>query len=79
MTAPVVQDALGGDIIKTNVAGAWHFHNRIADRRWDFTMSQFGQPIGYDDLPSDWDEAPSDTSWENYRLLRRRVLGAVED
>ena len=74
MTALVVQDALGGDILKTDVDGAWHFYNRIDGRRWDFTISQFERPISYDDLPSDRDEALSDTSWEKYQVLRRRVL-----
>jgi hypothetical protein len=70
----VVHDALGGDILKTDVGGSWHFYNRIEGRRWDFTMSQFGRPIGYDDRPSDRDEALGDTSREKYHLLRRRVL-----
>jgi hypothetical protein len=75
VTALVVQDALGGDILKTDVDGAWHFYNRVHGRRWDFTMSQFETPIGYDDLPSDRDEALSDTSWGEYLLLHSRVLG----
>lgn len=73
VTALVAQDVLGGDILKTEIDAAWHFYNSIAGRRWDFTMSQFARPIGYDDLPSCRDEALSDTSAARYRLLRRRV------
>jgi hypothetical protein len=73
VTALVVQDLLGGDILKTDIDGAWHFYNRIAGRRWDLTISQFDRPIGYDDLPSSRDEALSDTSPKCYELLRRRV------
>jgi hypothetical protein len=74
VTALVVKDILGGDILKTDVDGYWHFYNQIDGRRWDLTMSQFETPIGYDDLPSTKEEALSDTSAEQYRLLRQRVL-----
>src|SRR3954453_2264275 len=72
VTALVIQDILGGEILKADGDGAWHFYNRIAGRRWDLTMSQFDRPIGYDDLPSSRDEALSDTSPARYELLRRR-------
>ncbi|MGD9614926.1 MAG: hypothetical protein AB7H90_02880 [Alphaproteobacteria bacterium] len=78
VTALVVQDLLGGDILKTEIDGAWHFYNRIAGQRWDLTMSQFDGPIGYDDLPSSRDEALRDTSPDRYELLRQRVLQSVE-
>ncbi|WFU18243.1 hypothetical protein [Bradyrhizobium sp. CB3481] len=73
VTALVVQDKLGGDILKTDVAGAWHFYNQIDGRRIDFTMRQFDSPIGYDDLPSNRQEALADTSMTQYELLRRRI------
>ena len=68
VTALVVQDELGGD-----VDGAWHFYNRIDGRRIDFTMSQFDSPIGYDDLPSNRQEALADTSLRQYELLLARI------
>jgi hypothetical protein len=73
VTALVVQDLLGGEILKTDVAGAWHFYNRIDGRRWDLTVSQFETPIGYDDLPSNRSEAFNDTSSESYEALNRRL------
>ena len=73
VTALVVQDELGGDILKTDVDGAWHFYNRIDGRRIDFTMSQFDSPIGYDDLPSNRQEALADTSFKQYELLLGRL------
>jgi len=75
VTALVVQDALGGEILKTAIDGAWHFYNRIDGRRWDFTMSQFETPIGYDDAASDRAEALAGTTPAQYALLRARVLG----
>jgi len=75
VTALVVQDAWGGEILKTDVDGAWHFYNRVDGQRWDLTESQFGAPISYDDRPSDRDEALADTSPDKYALLKARVLG----
>jgi len=77
VTAIVIQDLLGGEILKTKIDGQWHFYNLIDGRRWDLTMSQFETPIGYADLPSSRKEALSDTSSERYCLLRDRVLQAI--
>ena len=73
VTALVVNDELGGDILKTDVNGAWHFYNRIDGKRVDFTMGQFESPISYDDIPSDRTEAFSDCSAAQYDLLRKRI------
>ena len=73
VTALVVQDKFGGEILKTDVNGAWHFYNRIDGKRVDFTMSQFDSPIGYDDVPSDRDEALGDCSQQQYELLKGRA------
>jgi hypothetical protein len=75
VTALVVSDAFGGEILKTDVNGAWHFYNRIGGKRIDFTMSQFDSPISYDDIPSNRAEALDDCSQEQYELLRARVGG----
>jgi hypothetical protein len=80
VTALVIQDELGGEILKTDVDGAWHFYNRIDGRRIDFTMSQFDSPIGYDDLPSSRQEALADTSIKQYELLLTRLRsGPIAD
>ena len=73
VTALVVQEKLGGEILKTDVNGAWHFYNRIDGKRVDFTMSQFDSPICYDDVPSSRDEALGDCSKQQYELLKGRV------
>jgi hypothetical protein len=77
VTALIVQDQFGGEIIKTDVDGAWHFYNLIDGKRVDFTMSQFDSPIGYDDLPSGRAEALGDCSQEQYELLSERVSKPV--
>ena len=71
--ANTVQDLLGGELLKTRVAGAWHFYNSIDGRRWDLTVSQFETPIGYDDLPSSRQEALADTSKQQYVTLVERL------
>src|SRR3977135_3974544 len=76
VTGLVVQDLLGGELLKTRVAGAWHFYNRIDGRRWDLTVSQFETPIGYDDLPSSRQEALADTSKQQYVTLVERLARA---
>lgn len=78
MTTLVVQDILGGDIAKTDVDGAWHFYNLLNGERLDFSESQFSQPVPYSDLPSNRGEAFSDTSQEQYQILRDRLLREVD-
>ena len=76
VTALVAHDEFGGEILKTDVNGAWHFYNFIDGCRIDFTVSQFQTPIAYADIQSNRDEALSDTSLEQYNLLGTRVSNA---
>lgn len=73
VTALVVQDMLGGEIVKTNVGGAWHFYNLIDGERQDFSASQFTKALSYADLPSGREEAFSDTSYVQYQTLTERL------
>ena len=73
VTALVVQDLLGGDILKTQTTDGLHFYNFIDGTRWDFTSSQFDHAIGYDDLSSSRAEALADTTVAQYEALRSRV------
>jgi len=52
VTAILVHELFGGDLLKTPLPIGDHFYNRIAGRRYDFTESQFTQPITYVDLPA---------------------------
>jgi hypothetical protein len=69
VTALVAQVYLGGFIAKTRVADAWHFYNFIDGNRYDFTASQFGHAIGYDDTDSGRDDALTDTTEQQYIAL----------
>ena len=73
VTALVAHDRFGGDILKTSVGQSWHYYNRIDGHRIDFTASQFDPTIQYDDLPSNRNEAFSDTNQDQYRALSARV------
>lgn len=73
VTALVLHDLLGGDILKTSVDGQWHFYNRIGGQRLDLTDTQFEQSIEYQDLPSNRAEALEDTSAQQYEILKRRI------
>ena len=78
VTALVVNDHLGGDILKTRYRDLWHFYNRIDGEVIDFTDSQFDEMPVYTDEVSDRDEAFADTNAEQYDYLSgavSRVLG----
>lgn len=73
VTALVVHDLLGGDILKTDLPDGWHFYNWIDGQRFDFTESQFATPIVYQDLTSHRTEAFADTNEQQYAYLLEAV------
>jgi hypothetical protein len=72
VSALVIQDHFGGEILKTPLAGGWHFYNRVAGRRFDLTSEQFASLPAYRDLPATRAEALADTNGEQYAQLFRR-------
>lgn len=70
VTALLVNDLYGGEILKTPVPDGEHFYNRIDGDRIDFTAEQFDTPIGYVDLPSNRTEALAGRTLEKYEALR---------
>lgn len=77
VTALIVQDHLGGDILFTKTTGGTHFYNRIDGRDWDLTVSQFAEPIPYDATPASREAAMSDTTPARYRQLSERLVEAM--
>ena len=59
VTALLVHDLFGGEILKTPGPDGDHFYNRIEGERHDFTASQFEQPIEYADIVTDRDDVAS--------------------
>ncbi|WP_235215123.1 YunG family protein [Burkholderia sp. MSh2] len=73
VTSLVVQDYFGGQILTTRTSGGKHFYNLIDGKKWDLTVSQFVEPVPYDDTQSTRDEALADTSERKYELLTSRL------
>ena len=73
VTALIVQEHFGGDILSTKTVGGTHFYNQIDGTRWDLTISQFAEPIPFDDTPASREAAMSDTTPEKYYILRERL------
>lgn len=79
VTSLVVQDHFGGEILKTATSGGTHFYNLIEGRRWDLTVSQFAEPIPFDDVPVSRATAFADTSEQKYALLVARLADVTAD
>jgi hypothetical protein len=73
LTALLVQDYFGGQILSTKTSGGTHFYNSVDGVKWDLTSSQFSEPIPYDDHQSSREIALADTSTEKYKLLVERL------
>ncbi|MEH7462432.1 hypothetical protein V7166_10235 [Bacillus thuringiensis] len=73
VTALVVHDFFGGEIMKTKAPEGWHFYNRINGKRYDFTTSPFLEEITYMDVPSNREEAFADTNEMQYDALKQKV------
>jgi hypothetical protein len=57
VTALLVHELFGGELLKTRLPEGDHFYNWIDGQRYDFTESQFSQPICYADIPTARSEA----------------------
>jgi hypothetical protein len=57
VTALLVFDLFGGELLKTALPEGDHFYNRIDGTRYDFTDSQFARPITYADILTDREDA----------------------
>ena len=44
VTAAVIHDMFGGEILRTRLPDVWHYYNRIEGVRVDLTDSQFSAP-----------------------------------
>ena len=64
-----MQDHLGGEIVKTDVDGTWHYYNFVDGHRYHFRVDQFGKPVRYNDLKSGREDAFLDTSVAQYEAL----------
>ncbi|QPF89267.1 YunG family protein [Bradyrhizobium commune] len=71
VTSLLVHELFGGELLKTPLPAGDHFYNRIGDRSYDFTVSQFDQPIVYADLHAN--RADAELGATNDRLAELRA------
>ena len=75
VTAAVIHDLFGGEVLRTAVPGFWHYYNRIDGQRYDLTDSQFSDPGArfaapdYTDEPSSAAAAMETIPDREYRAL----------
>ena len=81
VTAAVIYDLFGGEILRTRYPSFWHYYNRIDGKSVDLTDSQFSRPGArfraperYDDDVSDWDAAMDGIKANEYDALRKALL-----
>ncbi|MBD8877971.1 YunG family protein [Roseibium polysiphoniae] len=55
VTAAVIEDLFGGEILRTALPGVMHYYNRIDRQTIDFTDSQFSGPRSVFEAPSSYD------------------------
>lgn len=78
VTALVVQDYLGGEILHATVCGCPHFYNRLDDgTEIDYTRSQFEGKETFNSSPEVQDRARllehKPTTKSRYKILKGRV------
>ncbi|WP_299747371.1 hypothetical protein [uncultured Tateyamaria sp.] len=62
VTAAVICDMFGGEVLRTRLPGVWHYYNRINDERYDLTDSQFKAPGALFDAPDAYADEVSSVS-----------------
>ncbi len=77
VTAIVIHEILGGEILKTRVGNQWHYYNFINGQRIDFTKKQFEFEIKYQDILSNSIDAFTDTSIVQYISLKEKLLSIL--
>lgn len=70
VTSLLIHELFGGELLKTPLPAGDHFYNRIEGRRYDFTASQFDQPIVYMDLSASRADAEREATSDQLAELR---------
>ncbi|AXS41278.1 hypothetical protein [Breoghania sp. L-A4] len=86
VTAVVIFDLFGGDILRTRLGDCYHYYNRVDGRAVDLTDSQFAapgalfaRPDPYDDEPASRAAAMSGIAQREYDALRSALSGFLAD
>lgn len=75
VTSLLIHDLFGGELLKTPLPAGDHFYNRIGGCRYDFTASQFDQPVVYMDLPANRVDAEQGATHDELAELRAAFQG----
>lgn len=85
VTAAVIHDIFGGEVLRTRCSTVWHYYNRLDGRRVDLTDSQFTRPGArfatpepYDDAVSDRDAAMEGIPQREYDALKAALLARLD-
>ena len=85
VTAAVIFDLYGGEILRTRLPDIWHYYNRIDGVRLDLTDSQFSAPGArlafpdpYDDEVSDRVAAMTNIPAREYDTLKTMLLKELD-
>jgi hypothetical protein len=70
VTALLVHELFGGELLKTPLPKGDHFYNKIDGLRYDFAESQFSRPITYVDLPASRVDAEQGATAAELEALR---------
>lgn len=81
VTAAVVYDLFGGEILRTRYPDFWHYYNQVEGKRVDLTDSQFYRtgarvpsPANYDDCLTTREKAMQGIPVSEYNALRKALL-----
>jgi len=84
VTAAVIYDLFGGEVLRTPIGDLWHYYNQIDGRRADLSDSQFTRPnarfdlpVPYEDAPTTRDEAMVGIPQREYDALRSALLARL--
>ncbi|MEO0625004.1 MAG: hypothetical protein AAF183_22840 [Pseudomonadota bacterium] len=85
VTAAVVCDLFGAEVLRTRMEGIWHYYNRVDAQRMALTDSQFTDPDArfappeiYDDALTTRDAAMEGIPQREYDALRAALLAELE-
>lgn len=74
VTALLIQELFGGELLKTSLPYDDHFYNRIDGSRFDFTDGQFPTQIVYEDFNAAVPEIERGASTSERAVLRAAFL-----
>jgi hypothetical protein len=77
VTALLVHELFGGELLKTPLPEGDHFYNRIDGVRFDFTKSQFARAITYTDTLTTRDDAERGATSAELAALRTAFLSSA--